>query len=67
MAPGQMAGLFKRFGAVDMGVGGSGGVGLGLALVRAAALRHGGRVACDSRLGEGARFSLVIPRSAAGG
>lgn len=62
LAPGQMTGLFKRFGAVDLGSANSGGVGLGLALVRAVALRHGGRVTCDSHPGEGARFGLVTPR-----
>lgn len=61
LEPGQIAGLFKRFGAVK-----SGGVGLGLALVRAAASRHGGRIVCDSTPGQGARFSLILPREQVG-
>ena len=38
-----------------------GGVGLGLALVRSIAQRHGGSVACDNREGGGARFTLRLP------
>ena len=40
-----------------------GGVGLGLALVRQIAVRHGGSVACDNREGGGARFTLRLPKS----
>ena len=40
-----------------------GGVGLGLALVRQIAARHGGSVACDNREGGGARFTLRLPQS----
>ncbi|MEY4138832.1 MAG: hypothetical protein RLZZ371_1014 [Pseudomonadota bacterium] len=39
-----------------------GGVGLGLALVRAIAQRHGGRVACEDRPGGGATFVLDLPK-----
>lgn len=38
-----------------------GGVGLGLALVRAIAQRHGGRVHCESGPEPGARFVLWLP------
>jgi len=39
-----------------------GGVGLGLALVKAIAQRHGGRVACEGRPGGGATFVLELPK-----
>ncbi len=39
------------------------GLGLGLSLVRAIALAHGGTAAVKSAPGQGAEFSLVIPRS----
>ncbi len=39
-----------------------GGVGLGLALVRAIAQRHGGRVSCEDRSGGGATFVLELPK-----
>lgn len=38
-----------------------GGVGLGLALVRSIALRHGGAVRCEARPGGGACFVLQLP------
>lgn len=38
-----------------------GGVGLGLALVKSIALRHGGSVQCSNRVGGGACFELRLP------
>jgi signal transduction histidine kinase len=38
-----------------------GGVGLGLALVRQIAQRHGGDVRCEPRPGGGSRFVLTLP------
>jgi two-component system, OmpR family, sensor kinase len=37
------------------------GSGLGLAIVRAIADAHGGRVELESRLGEGSKFTIVVP------
>ena len=37
------------------------GAGLGLAITRAVAESHGGRVELDSRPGHGARFTVIIP------
>ncbi len=39
----------------------AGGVGLGLALVRQIAARHGGRVHCEARPGGGSCFVLTLP------
>jgi two-component system OmpR family sensor kinase len=40
------------------------GGGLGLAIVKAVAEAHGGHVELDSRLGEGAKFTIVVPKQA---
>jgi two-component system, OmpR family, sensor kinase len=54
--------IFERFkrgtGAQRLYRGG----GLGLAIVRAIAEAHGGRVELESRLGEGAKFTIIVPR-----
>ena len=42
-----------------------GGVGLGLALVKSIAERHGGTVRCEAREGGGACFTVRLPRLAA--
>lgn len=39
-----------------------GGVGLGLALVKSIAERHGGSVRCEARAGGGASFVITLPR-----
>ncbi|MDE2401353.1 MAG: HAMP domain-containing histidine kinase [Burkholderiales bacterium] len=41
----------------------SGGVGLGLSLVRQIAQRHGGEVRCEAREGGGSRFVIELPLS----
>jgi signal transduction histidine kinase len=42
---------------------GSGGTGLGLAIVRETIQQHGGRIDVLSALGEGTRFTIVLPLS----
>ncbi|MFZ4551224.1 MAG: sensor histidine kinase, partial [Aquabacterium sp.] len=39
----------------------AGGVGLGLSLVRQIALRHGGYVRCEDRVGGGSCFVIHLP------
>jgi two-component system OmpR family sensor kinase len=53
---------FERFRRPDRGRARSeGGAGLGLAIVRAIALAHGGRVAAGNRPGGGATVRLELP------
>jgi two-component system phosphate regulon sensor histidine kinase PhoR len=57
--------LFERFYRVDRArsrvLGGSG---LGLAIVKHLARAHGGEVTVESKLGEGSRFTIELPRPA---
>ncbi|MDE0600889.1 MAG: ATP-binding protein [bacterium] len=61
--PGRDLGrIFERFYRVDVARSrGTGGTGLGLALVKHVAERHGGKVTVESLLGEGSTFVLRIP------
>jgi signal transduction histidine kinase len=52
--------IFDRF-ARGAGPRRSDGAGLGLAIVRSVAEAHGGRVELESRQGEGATFTIVLP------
>jgi two-component system phosphate regulon sensor histidine kinase PhoR len=57
--------LTERFYRVDVGQSRSqGGTGLGLALVKHILNRHQGRLAIDSREGEGATFTVRLPQAA---
>ena len=54
--------IFERFGrGRDTREHRRDGTGLGLAIVGAIARAHGGRVRIDSRPGEGARFTIIVP------
>ena len=56
--------VFERFYRVDQGRSrDTGGTGLGLAIVRHVALNHGGDVRVSSREGEGATFTLRLPKA----
>ncbi len=59
--------LFQDFEQLDSGPSKRyAGTGLGLALVRKLAEQQGGRVEVDSTLGEGSRFSAILPRALPG-
>lgn len=65
IAPEDLPNVFERFYRADRSrTRGSGGAGLGLAIVRQLVTRMGGRVWVDSRPGEGARFRFTVPVAA---
>jgi signal transduction histidine kinase len=53
--------IFRRFTRVNSGRSSGGTAGLGLAIVRAIAEAHGGRVELDTTVGHGTTFTLVVP------
>jgi two-component system phosphate regulon sensor histidine kinase PhoR len=66
IAPEHLPRLTERFYRVDVGQSrAEGGTGLGLALVKHIVNRHRGRLLIESRPGEGATFTVVLPRVAA--
>jgi two-component system phosphate regulon sensor histidine kinase PhoR len=55
--------LFERFYRIDKARSRDmGGTGLGLSIVKHIAQAHGGQVSAESKLGEGSRFSIHIPK-----
>ncbi|WP_067682499.1 sensor histidine kinase [Nocardia miyunensis] len=64
LAPEAAARVFERFYRTDASrARASGGSGLGLSIVQALVTAHGGTVAVDSAPGEGATFTVVLPRT----
>ena len=54
--------IFERFYRVDRSrTASSGGIGLGLAIVRHIVINHGGEISVDSMEGEGSTFTLKLP------
>ncbi len=62
IAPEHLPRLTERFYRVDVAESrAQGGTGLGLALVKHVLNRHGGRLAIESTLGQGATFTMHLP------
>ncbi len=61
--PDQRERIFEPFYRLPGASEQSGGVGLGLALVKTIAQRHGGSVTCEEALGGGAMFVVRLPRT----
>ena len=65
IAPEHLPRLTERFYRVDAGASrAKGGTGLGLALVKHIVSRHRGRLAIESKPGEGATFTVTLPLAA---
>jgi signal transduction histidine kinase len=59
---GDVPTLFRRFHQLDgSSTRATGGAGLGLYVARRVVEAHGGRVWCESRLGQGSRFAFTLP------
>ena len=66
ISPQHLDRLFERFYRVDRARSRDlGGTGLGLAIVKHLAKAHGGEVSVTSRIGEGTKFTIELPRQAA--
>ena len=63
IAPEHLPRIFEKFYMVDGGITRRvGGTGVGLYLVREIVRLHRGQVDVDSRLGQGSRFAVRLPR-----
>ena len=68
IAPQHLDRLFERFYRVDRARSRElGGTGLGLAIVKHLARAHGGEISVASRVGEGTKFTIELPREIVNG
>ena len=61
IAPADQMRVFDEFSQVGDVTARSGGTGLGLALTRRLTEAHGGEIQLESTLGEGSRFTVILP------
>jgi len=61
ISPSEQHHIFGRFSRGSHSRGRYDGTGIGLAIVRAIAEAHGGRMRLSSRPGQGARFEVIVP------
>lgn len=65
MSPNEMQGIFERFNQLESGYKRrSGGLGIGLSLIRELVEMHGGRIWAESEEGQGSTFLFALPREA---
>jgi len=62
--PDDLDRIFDRFSQTDTAKGAGAGTGLGLVIAREVATGHGGDLRVASTVGEGTRFTLILPMSA---
>jgi CheY-like chemotaxis protein/anti-sigma regulatory factor (Ser/Thr protein kinase) len=67
IAPQDQARVFDEFRQVGVTSAREGGTGLGLALSRRLVEAHGGRIELESVVGEGSRFTVIMPTEAIAG
>jgi signal transduction histidine kinase len=60
--PTEQAAIFEEYRQGTTGLSRRVGSGLGLAITRRLVSMHGGAIELESRLGEGSRFAIVLPR-----
>ncbi|HSK68748.1 MAG TPA: ATP-binding protein [Candidatus Limnocylindria bacterium] len=61
---GELPFIFERFFRADKSRNrGTGGAGIGLAIVKSIVTAHGGTVTAESRHGEGSRFTVTLPKT----
>ena len=65
VAEGDRGRVFERFARGEAGARRSDGAGLGLSIVQAIAVAHGGRLVLDSLVGRGSTFAVVLPAALA--